>query len=99
MPVTPVHDLVIKEDDLVVATHGRSFWILDDISPLRQMDVRTPDAEVTLFRPRPAYRVRFPDQVDKRQPAGANPPAGAMLYYYLKSSPKDEVKLDVLDAR
>ena len=99
LPRTPIHDMVIKNDDLVVATHGRSFWILDDVSPLRQWNAETKTADAFLFRPRAAYRVRFPDQVDKRQPAGENPPAGALIYYYLKASPKDDIKLEILDAQ
>jgi hypothetical protein len=93
-----VHDLTIKNDDLVVATHGRSFWVLDDVGPLRQWNAQTSDSDAVLFRPRPTYRTRFPDQVDKRQPVGENPPAGAIFYYYLKAASKDEIKLEILDA-
>jgi len=99
LPTVPIHDLVIKDDDLVLATHGRSFWILDDVSPLRQVDAHTMDSDAVLFRPRPAYRLRMPDQVDKRQPAGENPPVGAILYYSLRSAPKDEIKLEILDGQ
>ncbi len=56
MPVVPIHDFVIKDDDLVVATHGRSFWILDDISPLRQVSDEVCEASVHLFQPRPTTR-------------------------------------------
>jgi photosystem II stability/assembly factor-like uncharacterized protein len=103
LPTVPVHDLVIKDDDLVVATHGRAFWILDDLTPLRQVAAADTDAAAKLFAPRPAYRVRFPDSLDRRQPAGENPPPGAILYYYLKDAPKeapaDAVKLEILDAQ
>jgi photosystem II stability/assembly factor-like uncharacterized protein len=99
LPSVPIHDLVVKDDDLVVATHGRAFWVLDDLSPLRKVAAADLNATSKLYAPRPAYRVRFPDAVDRRQPAGENPPAGAILYYYLKSSPKDEVKLEILDAQ
>ena len=98
LPVVPVHDLTIKNDDLVVATHGRSFWVLDDVGPLRQWTAQISDSDAVLFRPRPAYRTRFPDSVDKRQPVGENPPAGAILYYSLKAATKDEIKLEILDA-
>src|SRR5207249_6484680 len=57
LPIVPVHDLAIKEGDLIAATHGRSFWILDDITPLRQMSPATTLTDVQLFRPRDAYRV------------------------------------------
>jgi hypothetical protein len=99
LPTVPIHDLAIKDDDLVVATHGRAFWILDDLTPLRKIVPTDVDAAAKLFAPRPAYRVRFPDSIDRRQPAGENPPPGAIIYYYLKSAPKDEVKLEILDAQ
>jgi hypothetical protein len=99
LPVVPVHDLAIKNDDLVVATHGRSFWVLDDVGPLRQWNEQTVTADAVLFPPRATPRIRFPDQVNKRQPVGENPPAGALLYYYLKAATKDEVKIEILDSR
>jgi len=99
LPPVPVHDLVVKDDDLVVATHGRAFWILDDISPLRKIAPADVDAAVKLYPPRPAYRLRMPDSVDRRVPAGENPPPGAMIYYYFKTAPKDEVKLEILDTQ
>ena len=99
LPTVPVHDLVIKDDDLVVATHGRAFWILDDLTPLRKVVPTDIDAAVKLFTPRPAYRLRMPDAIDRRVPAGENPPPGAILYYYFKTPPKDEVRLEVLDGQ
>ncbi|SPF48763.1 conserved hypothetical protein [Candidatus Sulfopaludibacter sp. SbA4] len=103
LPTVPVHDLVVKDDDLVVATHGRAFWILDDITPLRKVAPSDADATAKLYPPRPAYRLRFPDALDRRQPAGENPPPGAIIYYYLKAAPKDkdkdEVKQEILDAQ
>lgn len=98
LPTVPVHDLAIKDDDLAVATHGRSFWILDDLTPLRKLTPEDASAEATLYTPRTAYRLRFPDSLDRRQPSGENPPPGAILYYFLKSAPKGEVKLEILDA-
>ena len=99
LPTVPVHDLVVKDDDLVVATHGRAFWILDDLSPLRHVAAADLDAAAKLYPLRPAYRLRMPDSVDRRVPGGENPPPGAMLYYYFKTAPKDEVKLEILDAQ
>jgi photosystem II stability/assembly factor-like uncharacterized protein len=98
LPVVPVHDLMVKNDDLLVATHGRAFWILDDLGPLRQWKEQTASSDAVLFAPRTTTRVRFPDQINKRQPAGENPPAGAILSYYLKTAPKTEVTLEILDA-
>ncbi len=98
LPVVPITDLVVKDDDVVVATQGRSFWILDDIAPLRQMTKTTAAASAHLYAPSPAYRffgVAFP--IPNR---GQNPPNGALFYYSLKEEPKadQEVTLEVLDA-
>ncbi len=103
LPVTPIRDLVIHGDDLVVATHGRSFWILDDISPLRQMDAQVAGSEVHLFRPATAVRVRRDVNTDTplppEVPAGQNPPTGAIFDYYLKSPPPGDVTLEIFDSR
>jgi photosystem II stability/assembly factor-like uncharacterized protein len=98
LPQSPIHDLVVKDDDLVVATHGRSFWVLDNLTPLRQVNAQSASADFILYQPQPALRLHYPEEFDKRQPVGDNPPAGAMIDYYVKTAPKDEVTLDVLDA-
>jgi hypothetical protein len=89
----------VKDDDLVVATHGRSFWVLDDLTPLRQVNAQTAQAEMTLYQPQTAVRLHYPGEIDIHQPVGKNPPPGAIIDYYLKSAPKDEVTLDILDAQ
>jgi photosystem II stability/assembly factor-like uncharacterized protein len=99
LPVSPVHDLVVKDDGLVVATHGRSFWILDDITPLRQVNGPSAQMDAVLYQPQTALRLHYPTEFDKRQPVGENPPAGAILNYFLKTAAKDEVTLDILDAQ
>ena len=99
LPPSPIHDLVVKNDDLVVATHGRSFWILDDLTPLRQLDGATAQQDVVLFKPQTALRLSYPDDVNTRRPVGTNPPAGALIDYALKSEPKSEITLDILDAK
>ena len=97
LPAAAVHDLVVKGDDLVAATHGRSFWILTDLTPLRQV---TPTAEaVTLFAPQTAVRLYYPDQVESRRPVGQNPPAGALIDYTLASAPSSEITLEIIDAQ
>ena len=100
LPVTPVHDVLIKDNDLIAATHGRSFWILDDVSPLRQAADGLPTDSVHLFHPAAAVKLHYPAQVERRLPVGDNPPAGAVIDYYLKSKPSDaeEVTLDILTA-
>ncbi len=99
LPTSPIRDLVVKDDDLVVATHGRAFWVLDDLTPLRQVNAQVAQAEATLYQPATAVRQHFPQSVDTRQPVGKNPPPGAIVDYYFKSAPKDEVTLDILDAK
>ncbi len=99
LPTSPVRDLVIKDDDLVVATHGRSFWVLDNITPLRQVSAQSAQADVTLYQPATAVRLHYFGEVPIRVPAGKNPPPGALIDYYLKSAPKGEVTLDLLDAQ
>jgi photosystem II stability/assembly factor-like uncharacterized protein len=103
LPASPVHDLVIKDNDLVAATHGRAFWILDDISPLRQLGDKDKPKTVHLFQPSTAMRIRATTHGDTplppEEPAGENPPPGAIFYYYLKSPAQGEVKLEVLDTK
>jgi hypothetical protein len=67
LPVTPIHDLVVKDDDLVVATHGRSFWVLDNLTPLRQVNAQSA-SDVILYQPQTALRLHYPEEFDKRQP-------------------------------
>jgi len=98
LPQSPVHDLVVKDDDLIVATHGRSFWILDDVTPLRAITVGSSPADVQLYTPAAAYRLYYPDEVDTRRPVGQNPPAGALIDYYFATNPVGEVTIDVLDS-
>jgi photosystem II stability/assembly factor-like uncharacterized protein len=96
LPTSPIHDLVVKNDDLVVATHGRSFWILDDISPLHQL-AQVRNAGMYLYKPSAAYREHWPDEFERRLPVGENPPHGTVVYYYFQSAPKGEVTLDILN--
>lgn len=97
LPVVPIHDMVVKEDDLVVATHGRAFWILDDLTPLHQINEEVAQSEVYLYKPRDAYRMgggSFPVPN-----MGQNPPSGSVIYYYFKEKPEQEVILEFLDAQ
>ncbi len=99
MPATSIRDLVIKDDDLVLGTHGRSFWILDNITPLRQIKLSSPK-ETVLYKPQQAIRVRWNMNTDTplppEEPAGENPPDGAVIDYYLNSN-EDMVQLDILN--
>ena len=96
LPVVPVHDLIVHGDDLVVATHGRAFWVLDDLSPLRQASAQLAAQDVALFKPAAALRLHWPEAFDKRMPAGENPPAGAVIDYWLKQKPAGEVVMEVV---
>jgi photosystem II stability/assembly factor-like uncharacterized protein len=102
LPATSMRDLVVHGDDIVVGTHGRSFWILDDITALRQVTEQTAAAAAFLFRPGIAYRVRRNVNTDTplppEEPAGKNPPNGAIIDYNLQSTASAPVKLQILDA-
>jgi photosystem II stability/assembly factor-like uncharacterized protein len=102
MPATSIRDLVIHDDDLVVGTHGRSFWILDDITPLRQINEQIASSEAFLFKPQAATRVRWNLNTDtplpQEEPAGQNPPDGAIINYYLKTTASGPVILEVFDS-
>jgi photosystem II stability/assembly factor-like uncharacterized protein len=99
LPQTPIHDLTVKDDDLIVATHGRAFWVLDDISPLRQMTAAVATDEARLYQPSPTVRFRGPGfTLPAGIPVGANPSAGAVIDYSLKSAPKEQIALEILDA-
>ena len=102
LPHTSMRDLAIHGDDLIVATHGRSFWILDDITPLRQLNDQIAKAPAFLFQPQDALRWRWnrnPDTpLPPETPAGKNPPDGAIIDYYLASAASGPVTLEILDA-
>lgn len=95
LPTVPVHDLVIKDNDLLLATHGRAFWILDDISPLRQANDESAKADFWFYKPASALRTHTPEEPPSLT-TGENPPDGAILYAYTKTQPK-HAKLEILD--
>jgi hypothetical protein len=101
LPVVPITDLTIhkREKDLIVATQGRSFWILDDLTVLHQFKDTIAQADAHLFKPEESYRMpgggfRIPSAAS----IGENPPAGASVWYHLKEKPKGEVTIEILDA-
>jgi len=99
LPVVPVHDLVVHGDDLDIATHGRSFWVLDDVATLRQLKPGDLNEPVHLFQPAAAYRTRGGGFFHPRGPLGANPPNGAIIDYSLKTAPKGDITMEILDAK
>jgi len=102
MPVVAIHDLAIEQDDLVAATYGRSFWILDDVTPLRQAEGRRASSGARLFAPRTTVRVRRDENQDTplppEAPAGKNPPDGAILNYFLPANSSGDIQLEIYDA-
>ena len=102
LPASSIRDLVVHNDDVVVGTHGRSFWILDNVTPLRQLNSQIADSEAHLFAPQLTYRVRRNNGTDTPLPpdipAGQNPPDGAMLDYWLKSAVPGDVTLEIVDS-
>jgi photosystem II stability/assembly factor-like uncharacterized protein len=100
LPHTSMRDLWVKDNDLIVATHGRSFWVLDDVTPLRQVTAEAAALSVHLFEPAGAYRVRRSAYSDTPyppdEPMASNPPDGAVIDYYL-GTPAKAVSLEILD--
>jgi photosystem II stability/assembly factor-like uncharacterized protein len=97
LPIVPIRDLVVKDNDLVAATHGRSFWILDDLTPLHQLTSAVAQSRYYLFKPRTAYRLR--GRGFRRSNLGENPPSGSVIYYYLREVPQEPVRLEFFDAQ
>ena len=100
LPVVPITDLTVKEGDLVVATQGRAFWILDDLTPLHQYRDAIRSETVHVFPPRPTVRMGSGggfegDEESAPAAIGKNPPSGVLVYYWLKEKPKDKEKLTV----
>jgi hypothetical protein len=102
LPPSSMRDLAVKDDDLIVATHGRGFWILDNITPLRQIDANALTADAILFKPQPTVLVPEPNEqgtpIPKDEPFAENAPWGAMLDYYLKAAASGPVTIEIADA-
>ncbi len=102
LPATSVRDLIVKDDDLCIATHGRGFWIMDNITPLRQLSPDEP-SQTRLLKPQLAMRVRWNTNTDTPlppdEPAGENPPPGALIDYSLGNDVTGPVTLEVRDAK
>ncbi len=99
LPIVPIHDLILKDSDVIVATHGRSFWILDDITPLRALSEEIASAEAHLFAPRPTYRIGGGGFRFAVSGVGQNPPGGVMTFFYLRETDEDaEIMLEFLEA-
>jgi photosystem II stability/assembly factor-like uncharacterized protein len=103
LPATPITDLQVHDNDLVVSTFGRSLWVLDDVSALREMNPQVTAADAHFFMPANALRVRWENYQDTpypiETPAGENPPDGAILDYYLKTPPTGDLTLTIYDGK
>jgi hypothetical protein len=103
LPHTSMRDLWIYDDDLIVATHGRGFWILDDIATLRQLGASTAKEDAVLFKPAPAYRVQRDTNTDTPipadEPTAENSPYGAVIDYFLGRAATDALTIEILDAQ
>ena len=102
LPHAPVHGIVVQEHfgDLALATYGRGIWILDDLTPLRQLTAEAMASDARLFTPRAAYRFRYveaPRQAYYDPVVGQDPPYGASINYWLKAETRDSVRLEILD--
>ncbi|WP_373523562.1 WD40/YVTN/BNR-like repeat-containing protein [Aquiflexum sp.] len=95
LPIVPITDLTIKENNLIAATQGRSFWIIDDLTVIHQLSENIENKPFHLFKPQDSYKL---DGVRKEsKTAGTNRPGGVLVYYHLKEEPKDEVRLEFYD--
>jgi photosystem II stability/assembly factor-like uncharacterized protein len=101
LPVTPVHDLQIQKRDkeLVIATHGRGFWVLDDLTPLYQLSEQVKNLSSNLFKPRDTYKTAGGSFFSADMQTGENAPNGVMIRYYFKNKPKKEVKMIFFTAK
>ncbi len=97
LPATPVTDIKVHRKDLVLSTMGRSFWILDDVTPLHQINQKVASANSNLYQPRDTYRMRWSSRGGSSAPE--YPPNGVMIHYYFANEPKDRVTLEILDAK
>jgi photosystem II stability/assembly factor-like uncharacterized protein len=99
LPITPVTGMRVAHKDLIISTQGRSFWILDDVTPLHQLSDAVASADVYLYAPRDAYRVNGGGAEEEGEPVPEAVPGNALISYYLADSTGVEVRIDILDAR
>lgn len=98
LPPVPIADLAVKNDNLIAATHGRSFWLIDDLTPLHQLNTEMTAKEVMLYQPMPTYRMAGSNRRDPKL-EGENHPNGVMIHYFIKKlDDKAEVKIDILES-
>lgn len=100
LPIVPINDLTIKNDNLIAATQGRSFWLIDDLTPLHQLNESLSTSEVHLYKPMPSYRMNGGQAGRRGQPKteGVNHPNGVMIHYFVKDTTKIVASLEILES-
>jgi photosystem II stability/assembly factor-like uncharacterized protein len=100
LPIVPINDLTIKNDNLIAATQGRSFWLIDDLTPLHQLNETITNSDVHLYKPMPSYRMNGGQAGRRGQPKteGINHPNGVMIHYFLKDTVKAVASLEILES-
>ncbi len=97
LPIVPITDLTIKNDNLIAATQGRSFWLIDDLTPLHQLDDAVAKSDSYLFKPMPSYRMNGGQTKEQPKTEGKNHPNGVMIHYFLKDTAKTTATLEILE--
>jgi photosystem II stability/assembly factor-like uncharacterized protein len=99
LPIVPINDLTIKNDNLIAATQGRSFWLIDDLTPLHQLNETITTSDVHLYKPMPSYRMNGGQAGRRGQPKteGVNHPNGVMIHYFLKDTTKATASIEILE--
>ena len=99
LPIVPINDLTIKNDNLIAATQGRSFWLIDDLTPLHQLNDAVATSELHLYKPMPSYRMNGEQAGRRGQPKteGINHPGGVMIHYFIKDTTKAVASLEILE--
>ena len=95
LPITSIRDIAIKDNDLIVATHGRSFWMIDDLGPVRQINRKILAKSHHLYKPKPAYRMVQSGQNGNSKIEGTNHPRGALLNFFVEDE-KADVRIEIL---
>ena len=100
LPIVPINDLTIKNDNLIAATQGRSFWLIDDLTPLHQLSETVSKADMHLYKPMPSYRMNGGQAGRRGQPKteGMNHPNGVMIHYFIKDTTKTVASLEILES-
>ncbi|GHM99320.1 hypothetical protein WSM22_08100 [Cytophagales bacterium WSM2-2] len=97
LPLVPITDLTIKNDNLIAATQGRSFWLIDDITPLHQLSEDIAKSDFHLYKPMPSYRMNGGQARTESKREGKNHPNGVMIHYYLKDTVKAKVSIEIME--